>query len=282
MKEVVKINDKESLILRFLYNTFIGRIILLFITRVSFSKIATKFLDSRSSKILINNFIKKYNIDEGLFEDKKYKSFNDYFTRNKKKEYINIDKNPNNFICPCDCKLSVYKANDKKFRIKHVDYELETLLKSKVLADEYKDDYVMICRLTPDDYHRYCYIDDGYHDANKKIKGLLHTVRPIAIEQKNVFVTNSRSYTVLDTVNFGQVIQVEVGALMVGKIKNNYTNYQFKRGEEKGFFEYGGSTIILLVKKDKVKIDNYLINNTKRGYETKISIGEKIGIKNRN
>lgn len=282
MKEVVKINDKESLVLRFLYNTFIGRIILLFITRVSFSKIATKFLDSRSSKILINNFIKKYNIDEGLFEDKKYKSFNDYFTRNKKKEYINIDKNPNNFICPCDCKLSVYKANDKKFRIKHVDYELETLLKSKVLADEYKDDYVMICRLTPDDYHRYCYIDDGYHDANKKIKGLLHTVRPIAIEQKNVFVTNSRSYTVLDTVNFGQVIQVEVGALMVGKIKNNYTNYQFKRGEEKGFFEYGGSTIILLVKKDKVKIDNYLINNTKRGYETKISIGEKIGIKNRN
>ena len=129
MKEVVKINDKESLILRFLYNTFIGRIILLLITRVSFSKIATKFLDSRSSKILINNFIKKYNIDEGLFEDKKYKSFNDYFTRNKKKEYINIDKNPNNFICPCDCKLSVYKANDKKFRIKHVDYELETLKK---------------------------------------------------------------------------------------------------------------------------------------------------------
>ena len=279
MKEVVKINDKESLVLRFLYNTFIGRIILLFITRVSFSKVATKFLDSRSSKILINNFVKKYNINEDLFEDKKYKSFNDYFVRNKKEEYIKIDKNPNSFICPCDCKLSVYKTNDKKFRIKHVDYELETLLKSKVLADEYKDDYVMICRLTPDDYHRYCYIDDGYHDANKKIKGLLHTVRPIAIEQKNVFVTNSRSYTVLDTVNFGQVIQIEVGALMVGKIKNNYTNYQFKRGEEKGFFEYGGSTIILLVKKDKVKIDNYLINNTKKGYETKISIGEKIGTK---
>jgi len=281
MKETVKINSKDSLVLRFLYNTFIGRIVLLFITRVSFSKIATKFLDSRSSRILINRFIDKYDIDEFLYEDKKYKSFNDYFIRNKKEEYINIEKDPEVFISPCDCKLSVYKANDKIFKIKHVDYDLETLLKSKMLADEYSDGYVMICRLTPDDYHRYCYIDDGYHDANKKIKGLLHTVRPIAVEQKNVFVTNSRSYTVLDTVNFGQVIQVEVGALMVGRIKNKYTNYSFKKGEEKGFFEYGGSTIILLVKKDEVKIDNYLINNTKNGYETKINIGERIGIKNK-
>ena len=148
-----------------------------------------------------------------------------------------------------------------------------------MLANDYSDGYVMVCRLTPDDYHRYCYIDDGYHDANKKIKGLLHTVRPIAVEQKDVFVTNSRSYTVLDTVNFGQVIQIEVGALMVGKIKNNYTNYRFKKGEEKGFFEYGGSTIILLVNKENVKIDNYLINNTKNGYETKIKIGERIGVK---
>lgn len=279
MRETVKIDNDDSFVLKFLYNTWMGRIILLFITRVSFSKVVTKFLDSRSSKIFINKFIEKYNIDDNIFEDKNYKSFNDYFIRNKKEEYINIDKDPNSFICPCDCKLSVYKASDKKFKIKHVDYELETLLKSKSFADEYNDGYVMVCRLTPGDYHRYCYIDDGYHDANKRIKGRLHTVRPIAVEQKNVFVTNSRSYTVLDTVNFGQVIQIEVGALMVGKIKNNYTNYRFKKGEEKGFFEYGGSTIILLVKKDSVRIDNYLINNTKRGYETKINIGERIGVK---
>jgi len=279
MKETVRINSNDSLVLRFLYNTLVGRVILLFVTRVSFSKIVTKFLDSKSSRIFIKKFIKKYNIDEYLFEDRKYESFNDYFIRNKKEEYINIDRDSNSFISPCDCKLSVYQASDKKFRIKHVDYELETLLKSSAFANEYCDSYVMVCRLTPGDYHRYCYIDDGYHDANKKIKGCLHTVRPIAVEQKNVFVTNSRSYTVLDTVNFGQVIQIEVGALMVGKIKNNYTNYSFKKGEEKGFFEYGGSTIILLVKKDNVKIDNYLINNTKRGYETKISIGERIGVK---
>ena len=278
MKEVISINE-EGVVLRFLYNTILGRILLLFITKATFSKIATKFLDSNISRILIKPFVKKYKIDTELYIDKKYKSFNDFFKRIKKEEYINIDTNPDSFISPCDCKLSVYKASENTFKIKGVSYDLELLLKSKFLAQDYKDGYVVVCRLTPDNYHRYCYIDNGYHDANKKIKGNLNTVRPIATTKKDVFITNARSYTVLDTSNFGQVIQIEVGALMVGKIKNNYTNHSFKKGEEKGFFEYGGSTIILLVKNDKVKIDNYLLNNTKNGYETIVSIGEKIGVK---
>ncbi len=278
MKEVISINE-EGVVLRFLYNTILGRILLLFITKATFSKIATKFLDSNISRILIKPFVKKYKIDTELYIDKKYKSFNDFFKRIKKEEYINIDTNPDSFISPCDCKLSVYKASENTFKIKGVSYDLELLLKSKFLAQDYKDGYVVVCRLTPDNYHRYCYIDNGYHDANKKIKGNLNTVRPIATTKKDVFITNARSYTVLDTSNFGQVIQIEVGALMVGKIKNNYTNHSFKKGEEKGFFEYGGSTIILLVKNDKVKIDNYLLNNTKNGYETIVSIGDKIGVK---
>lgn len=278
MKEVISINE-EGVVLRFLYNTILGRILLLFITKATFSKIATKFLDSNISRILIKPFVKKYKIDTELYIDKKYKSFNDFFKRIKKEEYINIDTNPDSFISPCDCKLSVYKASENTFKIKGVSYDLELLLKSKFLAQDYKDGYVVVCRLTPDNYHRYCYVDNGYHDANKKIKGNLNTVRPIATTKKDVFITNARSYTVLDTSNFGQVIQIEVGALMVGKIKNNYTNHSFKKGEEKGFFEYGGSTIILLVKNDKVKIDNYLLNNTKNGYETIVSIGDKIGVK---
>lgn len=278
MKEIISINE-EGVVLRFLYNTILGRILLLFITKATFSKIATKFLDSNASRILIKPFVKKYKIDTELYIDKKYKSFNDFFKRIKKEEYINIDTNPDSFISPCDCKLSVYKASENTFKIKGVSYDLELLLKSKFLAQDYKDGYVVVCRLTPDNYHRYCYIDNGYHDANKKIKGNLNTVRPIATTKKDVFITNARSYTVLDTSNFGQVIQIEVGALMVGKIKNNYTNHSFKKGEEKGFFEYGGSTIILLVKNDKVKIDNYLLNNTKNGYETIVSIGDKIGVK---
>jgi len=278
MKEKIEINDKDSLILTILYDTILGRIMLLFVTRVTFSKIVTKFLDSRFSKIFIKLFIKKYNINESLYENKKYKSFNDYFIRNKKDKYIKIDNDNNNLICPCDCKLTVYKSNKDIFKIKHVNYNLKELLKNNKLASFYKNAYVVICRLSPDDYHRYCYLDDGYHSENKKIKGCLHTVRPVAFEKK-VYVTNSRSYTVLNTNNFGKITQIEVGALMVGKIINKYSHYHFKKGEEKGYFKYGGSTIILLIDKDKVKIDNYLINNTKRGYETKINMGEKIGEK---
>lgn len=279
MRKTVKIDNKDSLALRFLYNTFLGRTILLLITRVFFSKVVTKFLDSRLSKILIPLFNKKYKINKNLYEKKRYKSFNDYFIRKKKEEYINIEKDSNVLISPCDCKISVYEANNKIFKIKHSFYNLESLLKSKMLSNEYNDGYVAICRLEPGDFHRYCYIDDGYHDAHKRIKGILHTVRPIAINKKNVFITNSRSYTVLETTNFGRVIQIEVGALMVGKIKNHHTNCGFKKGEEKGYFKYGGSTIILLFKKDMVEIDKELIDNTKNGYETIVSIGEKIGIK---
>ena len=276
MKEVISINE-EGVVLRFLYNTILGRILLLFITKATFSKIATKFLDSNISRILIKPFVKKYKIDTELYIDKKYKSFNDFFKRIKKEEYINIDTNPDSFISPCDCKLSVYKASENTFKIKGVSYDLELLLKSKFLAQDYKDGYVVVCRLTPDNYHRYCYIDNGYHDANKKIKGNLNTVRPIATTKKDVFITNARSYTVLDTSNFGQVIQIEVGALMVGKIKNNYTNHSFKKGEEKGFFEYGGSTIIILTEKDTYVPRQDLMQNTRRGYETKLLQGHVLG-----
>jgi len=256
--------EKESnKAVRFLYNNIVGRMLLKPLTMPVCSKASALYMNSRLSKILIKE------------NRKNYKSYNNYFTRYNEQ---NIDRTEKHFISPCDAKLMVYELNEKSsFKIKDSIYEVKDLINKDI--SDYHDGYVLIFRLETTDYHRYCYIDDGYHDANKKIKGCLHTVRPIAVEQKNVFVTNSRSYTVLDTVNFGQVIQIEVGALMVGKIKNNYTNYSFKKGEEKGFFEYGGSTIILLVKKDNVKIDNYLINNTKRGYETKISIGERIGVK---
>lgn len=277
MKQIVK--EEDNLIIKFLYDTFFGRVVLLFITRITFSKIITSFLDSRYSLILIKPFIKKYNINTKLYENKKYKSFNDFFIRNKKDEYINIDKNKNDLISPCDCKLTAYNVKNASFKVKHVLYNIESLLKNKELAKEYKNDYVVICRLSPDNYHRYCYIDSGFHKQNKKIRGKLNTVRPEIVGKKKVYITNSRSYTILNTDNFGKIIQVEVGALMVGKIKNNYKEHEFTKGEEKGYFKYGGSTIILLVKKENVKIDNYLINNTKKGYETIINIGDKIGVK---
>jgi len=106
----------------------------------------------------------------------------------------------------------------------------------------------------------------------------LHTVRPISLDLYKVYQTNCREYTVLETENFGNVIQVEVGALLVGKITNYHQEYEFKRGEQKGLFKYGGSTICLLLKKDTVIIDEYILENSKKSIETSVKIGERIGI----
>jgi len=136
----------------------------------------------------------------------------------------------------------------------------------------------LIFRLTPDDYHRYCYIDNGEILHRKKINGALHTVRPVAYQHYNVFCENSRDYTVMQTTNFGKVIQIEVGALFVGKI-TNHDDDAAKRGAEKGMFQFGGSTIIMLFQKDTVTIDEAIYENTRNHKETIVKMGYKIGEK---
>ena len=101
----------------------------------------------------------------------------------------------------------------------------------------------------------------------------------MAFKKYNVYKTNCREYTILHTENFGDVVQIEVGALLVGKIKNIHRNYTFKKGEEKGYFEFGGSTICVLVEDNKVNIFEEIINNTQKGYETVVKYGERIGTK---
>ena len=113
------------------------------------------------------------------------------------------------------------------------------------------------------------------------VKGVLNTVRPIAYRKCKVFKRNSREYTTLHTKNFGDIVEVEVGATLVGKIKNKHDNYEFKKGEEKGMFLFGGSTIVLLIKKDVIDIDKDILNNPVRNIETRVKCGEKIGVKKR-
>lgn len=279
-REKVLIQNSESKSLVFLYNNVLGRVLLKIMTRPFISKIAGCFMNSRLSSLFIKDFIKKNDIDVSLYEERQYKSYNDFFTRKLKNNHYQIDLHKNSFIAPCDSKLTAYKINNQSiFNIKGSKYRVEDLLKNQELAKKYQDGYCLIFRLTVDNYHRYCYIDSGYHENNIHIKGILHTVRPIALENYDVYKENSREYTILKTDNFGDVIQIEVGALMIGRIKNNHQNYHFTKGEEKGMFEFGGSTIVLLVEKNKIEIDQEILENTKNGYETIVKIGSQIGKK---
>ena len=275
-------NSKENIItessktLNFLYGTILGRCILKILTRKFVSNIIGLYMNSSFSKRRINKFIEKNNINKFEYESKNYKSYNDFFTRKVIESKRPINARSSILISPCDSKLTVYTINeDLTLRIKDSYYSIDTLVDNKVL-DEYKDGYALVFRLTTDNYHRYCYIDSGSKGINYHIKGIFHTVQPISLNKYNFYKTNTREYTILNTNNFGKVIEVEVGALGVGRIVNNHEVHTFKKGEEKGYFEFGGSTIVLLIKKNTINIDEDILENSNEGIETIVKYGEGI------
>ena len=267
---------KESNVVRFFYGTIIGRLIVRIFSIPLFSKIMGLFLDSKLSKFKIKSFIKKNNIDMSLYKEKDYKSFNDFFTREIKN--IDYSKNKDDFISPCSSKLSVYDINeDGLYKIKNSYYRIKDLVNNNFIYKEFIGGKLLIFRLEATDYHRYIYIDNGSKEKNVFVPGILNTVRPIVLKHFNIYKQNSREYTIMHTDNFDDVIQIEVGAIMVGKINNKHEEYTFKKGEEKGMFEFGGSTIVLMIKKDIVDLDSDIIKNSSDGFETKVSVGESIG-----
>lgn len=274
----IKQNDVQNKILIFLYKYKLGRILLHQLIKPWVSYISGVVLNSTCSRILIPKFIKKYKINMDEYENRTYSSYNDFFTRKIKEDKRKIDHQPNHLISPCDAKLSIYHINkDSHFIIKNTPYTLKSLLKNKKLADYYENGTLLLFRLTVDDYHRYCYIDNGRKSKNYRIKGVFHTVNPVANEVVSVYKENTREYTILYSENLGKILIMEVGAMLVGKIVNNHEEASVIRGEEKGRFEFGGSTIIVCLKKGRIVIDKDILCNSLNGIETLIKMGEKIG-----
>ena len=267
-------DNEKNTSLKFLYHTFLGRIILKLIYNRFISNMVGFFLNLKISKPMIKKYIKKYNIDMNLYQEKKYTSFNDFFKRELKN--IKKTKNDSDLISICDSKITVYKIEkDLILNIKNSKYTLEELIKEEVTKD-YENGYCIIYRLEPKDYHHYIFNDDGIILSNKKINGKLHTVNPIVYDKYQVFTENKREVSFLKTTNLDEIIQIEVGALCVGRIKNRDID-EFKRYDEKGYFEFGGSTIIQLFKKNIIDVDKEILNNTKENIETQVSIGDVIG-----
>ena len=277
--KIVKQERKESLSLRFLYRTVIGRAVLKLITARWISRFVGKILDSGISKPLISRFVKKNGIDLSEFHSDNFTCFNDCFTRKIKDGYREIDNSPTAFISPCDSLLTAYRIDeDLILKIKGSEYKITDLLGgNNSLAEEFNGGLALVFRLCVTHYHRYIYFDNGTKGDNVFIPGKLHTVRPIALESLPVFVRNCREYTVLDTENFGRAAQIEVGALLVGKINNNHREHTFLRGEEKGMFLYGGSTIVVLLQKNRVSLAEEVFTATESGAEVSVLMGEKLG-----
>ena len=125
----------------------------------------------------------------------------------------------------------------------------------------------------------YQYFEEGDKGTTRFIRGRLHTVRPIALEQVPVFTENCRACTEIVTERFGTLTQIEVGAMLVGRICNLHSGEcHVLRGEEKGCFQYGGSTVMLLVERDAIAAPEALLDATANGVETPVRIGEAVAI----
>ncbi|MDO4272418.1 MAG: phosphatidylserine decarboxylase [Eubacteriales bacterium] len=271
--------NSQDKLLRHLYSDWGGRICLKILVRPFISKAAGVFLNTRLSARMVPGFVRRNQIDLSEYKRQEFRSYNDFFTREVKTGARPVSPGENILISPCDGKATVSRiGRDSRFYIKDTEYTVEQLLRNKKLASRYLGGYAVILRLTVDDYHRYCYIADGEKSPNVRLQGIFHTVNPAANDVYPVYKENTREYTLLKTDKFGTVVMMEVGAMMVGKITNHHTGTaKVTRGQEKGYFEFGGSTVVLLIQNGKVRIDYDLLENSENGYETIVRMGERIG-----
>ncbi|MBR3928052.1 MAG: phosphatidylserine decarboxylase [Clostridia bacterium] len=260
-----------------LYRSKIGVLIASLIARPGISRAAGCFMDSRMSIPFIKPFIRKNGIDMTAAAPKKYVSFNDFFTRRLREGARPFDERAHALPAPCDGLLTVYEATrNGVFTVKGSPYTMETLIDNKEIAQSFEGGWLLVFRLTPAHYHRYAFPDHGRILKTRRIQGVYHTVRPEALQSLPVFKTNTREYALIETENFGRMIYMEVGATMVGRIQNDVTSGSFTRGQEKGRFEFGGSTIILITEKGKCTPLIEMIKDTQSGLETPVLMGQAV------
>ena len=264
--------------LDFLYQTAFGRVILKLLTRKFISELGRLYMNSPLSKRRIKRLISENGINMKDYEQREFCSFNDFFTRKLADGAREVCMDADALIAPADSKLTVYDiSEDSVYRIKGCDYSIKTLLGGDgELAREFHGGKCFVYRLTVDNYHRYCYTENGRELSHRFIKGVYHTVNPIALARYDVYGKNCRELTLLETEKSGRVAYIEVGAMMVGKINNTHRE-EFARGEEKGYFSFGGSTIVLLYKKDTVALDGDIEENSREETETAVLYGERVG-----
>lgn len=270
---------RESWSVRFLYRTVPGRMCLKILTLPAVSRLAGCVLSSGISRWFIPHFIRRHGIDLRGIEIPRggFGSFNEFFTRKRRSETPRRPKEEA-LISPCDGFLSVMElAGDTVFDIKHTRFSLMDLLEDRKLAAKYKGGTALIFRLTPANYHRYCYAANGRVLRCRKIGGMLHCVRPIATRTLPVYTRNSREYQVLETERFGTMVQMEIGALLVGKIRNQAHLFEGNRvcaGDGKGYFEFGGSTVLLLFERGAMDFHRALYARVNDDGEMPVRMGE--------
>jgi len=236
-------------------------------------------MDRTSSAKKIQPFIADFDIDMSVAQKQEFSNFNDFFTRKLKADSRPVDTSSTVVVSPADGKVLAYTdISNSWFIVKGYRFDVSSFLDNPGLAQKYHDGTLLIIRLAPMDYHRFHFPVSGNSSPNKKIDGDYYSVNPYALRKMaEIFCLNKREYTILSNPLFGDVVMAEVGATMVGSIVQTFKGSSVNKGEEKGYFKFGGSTVVLMFEKSKIHIDEDLLVNTAKGYETTVKMGERIG-----
>ncbi len=281
-------------IMRLFYESAAGRATLENIfTRPWFSKVYGAYKSTSYSAKAVPKFIKDFKIPMEEFEPTTYDSFNDFFIRKFKPGMRKFPKEKNALGAFAEGRYLAYQSAspDLSFPVKGVHLTATKLLGDPERAKIFEGGPLIISRLCPVDYHRFHYPDDGITVEAYPVHGNLHSVNPIALKYcPEIFIKNEREVSILKTENFGYLAYIEVGALCVGKIVQthhiqesvkvgDHQNSPFKRGDEKGYFLFGGSTVVMLAEKDAFQIDADILEQTSFHRETYLKLGERIGVR---
>lgn len=271
-------------LLKYLYGKALGRLILrLFFIKPIISRCIGWWMSTRRSKKYIVPFAKRYHIDLNAFEKapEAYAHFNDFFYRKFKPGQRPIDLTPNTICFPCDGRHLGFQTleDTQHFFIKGTSFSLKRLLQDDALVQNFRQGSCVISRLAPIDYHRFHFPCDGIPQTPKAIRGLLYSVHPTALQHNwRIFAENKRCLTVIRTQLYGLIAMIEVGACCIGSLQETFQpNLPYHKGDEKGYFAFGGSTIILLFEAKRVQLAPDLIDCTQRGLELYAHMGDILG-----
>lgn len=242
--------------------------------------------DEPQSARFIQGFVDFYGIDlEEVRDDlASFTTFNQFFYRHLRDGARPIDAPALDAVAvsPADCRLVVFTSVECTTRlwVKGAAFTVEALLQNDQLAARFSSSCsVVIARLAPQDYHRFHSPVSGTLGDFVSIGGTYHTVNPMAVKRPiDVFCSNRRVYTTIDSPDFGLVAFVAVGAVMVGSITMTAEEHSHvQKGDELGYFAFGGSTVILLFEPDSIAFDPDLLTNSAKPLETLIRMGNRIG-----
>lgn len=265
-------------LMSFFYGGPVRRWFLCLLLKMGLPRLMVKYLNSPTSKGMIKKYIRKYNIAMEEYSEQNYKSFSEFFGRQKNS--ISYDPDPDHFISPCDGWFSAIPVHsDSSFEIKGTSYRVGDLIDDKEISSNFSDGVCLIFRLSPSDYHHYTFVDDGWVGQEHYIEGTLHSVQPVSCEAIDVYRLNRRCWALLDTEHFGKIVQIEIGALAVGGIVNEKENNSFKKGDYKGHFELCGSTIVMLMQKEQLRLLREVQASVEAGQEHRVLQGMCIAIK---